>query len=259
MPEEITEKELCEVGATVQQENVITVFFPTTSESAGNSNTEVASATVTNKRVRKRKLFFDEEDKLLNVRAILIQNDKDLHVTFGSEIINVAESLKPIPPKLRRFLVKTMCQNLVKQCHSAMPSTDQRNQLAECIVSQLYPTFTGKEWKELKDSYFSPSTTVYDPKRGTKRSLSPTGHIQYHFKNFWSSLRQGNGSFKLKSLKDPIAEEDFENNEPDTDSISMKNWLVNHAAPPQKVFEYMVKTFKYRRMELLKCKHDSDY
>ncbi|CAG7837108.1 unnamed protein product [Allacma fusca] len=133
MPEEIREKELCEVGATVQQENVITVFFPT-SESAGNSNTEVASATVTNKRVRKRKLFFDEEDKLLNVKAILIQNDKDIHVNFGLEIINVAESLKPIPPKLRRFLVKTMCQNLVKQCHSAMPSTDQRNQLAECIV-----------------------------------------------------------------------------------------------------------------------------
>ncbi|CAG7837107.1 unnamed protein product [Allacma fusca] len=89
--------------------------------------------------------------------------------------------------------------------------------------------------------------------------MSPTGHIQYHFKNFWSSLRQGNGSFKLKSVKDPIAEENFENNEPDTDSISMKNWLVNHAAPPQEVFEYMVKTFKYRRMELLKCKHDSDY
>ncbi|CAG7826535.1 unnamed protein product, partial [Allacma fusca] len=96
---------------------------------------------------------------------------------------------------------------LVEKCHSAVPSTDQRNQLAECIVSQLYPTFSGKEWKELKDSYYTQSSTIVHPVTGKKTSLSPSGYIQYHFKNFWSSIRQNNGSVKMKSTGDPIAEE----------------------------------------------------
>ncbi|CAG7681514.1 unnamed protein product, partial [Allacma fusca] len=36
-------------------------------------------------------------------------------------------------------------ENLLRGSNSKMPSTYQREQLAECIVSQLYPRLTGKE------------------------------------------------------------------------------------------------------------------
>ncbi|CAG7820297.1 unnamed protein product, partial [Allacma fusca] len=55
------------------------------------------------------------------------------------------------------------------------------------------------------------------------------------------------------------AEETNEQPELNTEAVNMKNWLYNHASPPQKVFEYMFKTFAVRRKELLKCKLAGDY
>ncbi|CAG7725414.1 unnamed protein product, partial [Allacma fusca] len=186
------------------QGDVVTVFISNTNANTSESSTELQTiqANTIHKRTRKRKLFFDEEDKMINVKAVLLQHDKEMRVSYGADVIKTSESLKPLPPKLRRHLVKLMCQHLIKKTHSAMPSTDQRDQLAGCIVTQLYSTFTGKEYKQLKESYFSPSTTVLDPQTGKKKSTSPTGHIQYHFKIFWSSIRQSNGSLKLECNAD---------------------------------------------------------
>ncbi|CAG7718309.1 unnamed protein product [Allacma fusca] len=117
---------------------------------------------------------------------------------------------KCVPSRHRRHLVKIMCQNLVEKTHSSRPSTDQRNQLAECIVSQLYPTFTGQKWKELKEV-------------------------------------------------DPITDDLVAEVQNNPEAMDMKNWLLHHASPPQKVFDFMLKTFALRRAELLKCKKDLDY
>ncbi|CAG7697253.1 unnamed protein product, partial [Allacma fusca] len=61
----------------------------------------------------------------------------------------------PLTPRLRRHLVKSVCADLIKTSHSNHPSTDQREQLANCIVTQLYPTLTGQESTDLKNSYYS--------------------------------------------------------------------------------------------------------
>lgn len=37
--------------------------------------------------------------------------------------------------------------------------------------------------------------------------------------------------------------------------MSMKEWLKNNKAPPQKVFDYLNKTSKLRRVEILKCRN----
>ncbi|CAG7823369.1 unnamed protein product [Allacma fusca] len=71
---------------------------------------------------------------------------------------------------------------------------------------------TGKENLELKNSYYAPSTTVTDVDTGKKRSLSPTGYIQYFFKNFWTTIRKNLGTTS-GSLQDVILDEaldDFE-------------------------------------------------
>ncbi|CAG7818066.1 unnamed protein product [Allacma fusca] len=241
--------------------NALSVFIPNVKpvEDSATSTNSVSNVEQVVKRNRKRKRFFDDDDELINVKKILLRHDKDMGVTFGSDIIKTSDSLKPLQPKLRRHLIKILCQELVRKSHSVMPSTDQRDQLAMCIVSQLYPTFTGKQYKDLKESFYSPSTTILDKVTGKKRSISPTGHIQYHFKNFWSFIRQTNGSAKLTQNADPIVEENFENVELKSDVMDMKNWLLNHVAPPQKVCDYMLKTFTLRRMEILKCKSKNDY
>ncbi|CAG7665062.1 unnamed protein product [Allacma fusca] len=164
-----------------------------------------------------------------NVKTVLLQHDKEMRVSYGADVIKTDESLKPLPPKLRRHLVKIMCQHLIK-----------KNSFSN-------------------ESYFSPSTTVLDPQTGKKKSTSPTGHIQYHLKNFWSSIRLSNGSLKLECNADPIVEQSCETAEPNSEAMDMKNWLMNHAAPPQKVFEFLLKTFTIRRNEMLKCKRESEY
>ncbi|CAG7730900.1 unnamed protein product, partial [Allacma fusca] len=180
--------------------DVVTLFISNTNANTIDSCTELQTiqTNTAHKRTRKRKLFFDEQGEMINVKTVLLQHDKEKRVSYGADVIKTAESMKPLPPKLRRHLVKTMFQHLIKKTHAAMPSTDQRDQLSGCIVTQLYSTFTGKEYKQLKESYFFPSTTVLDPQTGKKESTSPTGHIQYHFKYFWSSIRQSNGLLKLE-------------------------------------------------------------
>ncbi|CAG7831359.1 unnamed protein product, partial [Allacma fusca] len=48
------------------------------------------------------------------------------------------------------------------------PSTDLRAQLAESIVGQLYPTLSGNERAEMKNAFYSPSTTIVDSNTGKK-------------------------------------------------------------------------------------------
>ncbi|CAG7721865.1 unnamed protein product, partial [Allacma fusca] len=112
------------------------------------------------KRQRKRKLFYDEESKLTDVKKVLRTVDNSLKVAYGEQIIQLGVSLKPLTSYLRKHLVKCVCEDLTTKCNSNEPSTDQRNQLAECIVSQLYPTLVGKERTDLKNAYFSHSKMI---------------------------------------------------------------------------------------------------
>ncbi|CAG7784733.1 unnamed protein product, partial [Allacma fusca] len=127
------------------------------------------------KRMRKRKLFFDEDSEILDVKTVLKGHDNAMRLTYGDQIIRASGSLQPLTPPLRRHLIKVVCTELIIKCHSNQPSTDQREQLAECIVSQLYPTLAGKDRSDLKNSYYFPSTVVTDSNTGKKKSLSPTG------------------------------------------------------------------------------------
>ncbi|CAG7786332.1 unnamed protein product, partial [Allacma fusca] len=211
-------------------------------------------------RAKMRKLFFDEESDITDIVKILKTHDSNMRVTFGEQIIVACKSMKPLPPKLKRHLVKICCEDLIKKCHSNHPSTDQREQLAECIVSQLYPTLTGKENLELKNSYYDPSTTVTDVNTGKKRSLSPTGYIQYFFKNFWTTIRKNVGT-TCESLPDAILDEALDDFEASSieEGQEMQRWLCNHSAPPQKVFDYLTKTFSLRRKDILKCRANLEF
>jgi hypothetical protein len=53
---------------------------------------------------------------------------------------------------LRRKLVKVTCVALMHKTNSTRPSTDQRRQLAECIVDQLYPYMSSSERLNLQVS-----------------------------------------------------------------------------------------------------------
>ncbi|CAG7718849.1 unnamed protein product [Allacma fusca] len=121
-----------------------------------------------------------------------------------------------------------------RKSHSIYPSTDQREQLAEYIVTQLSPPLNGKE----RTVSMSPSTTLTDSTTGKRRSLSPNGYIQYLFLNFWYSLRENKGQ-QQNSVCDTILQDDFQNNEeyPDAEeSDEIRRWLCNHISPPQKVW-----------------------
>ncbi|CAG7728826.1 unnamed protein product, partial [Allacma fusca] len=161
-------------------EDVVTLFISNTNANTNEPSTELQTiqTNTAQKRTRKRKLFFDEEDEMINVKTVSLQHDKEKRVSYGADVIKTAESMKPLPPKLPRHLVKTMCQHLIKKTHSAI--------------------FLVNNGNFENESYFSPSTTVLDPQTGKKESTLPTGHIQYHFKYFWSSIRQSNGLLKLE-------------------------------------------------------------
>ncbi|CAG7831951.1 unnamed protein product, partial [Allacma fusca] len=186
------------------QGDVVTLFLSNTNANTNESSTELQTiqTNTAHKRTRKRKLFFDEEDEMIH--------DKEMRVSYGADVIKTAESLKPLPPKLRRHLVKIMCQHLIRKTHSAMPSTDQRDQLAGCIVIQLYSTFTGKEYKQLKDGTFAAENvgssmtekTVATPENVTQQSyiLSP-----WDFKIVKRRHRVVNKTLKKLELKKELS------------------------------------------------------
>ncbi|CAG7720645.1 unnamed protein product, partial [Allacma fusca] len=139
--------------------------------------------------------------------------------------------------------------------------TNQRGQLAECIVGQLYPNLVGKDKTDLINVYYAHSVTVMDTNTGKKKSLPPSGYIQLFFKNFWKSIRDKGGKAIGKATADALLIEDdftaFEHNADETEEY--RRWLQNHTAPPQKVFDYLRKTFPVRRQIILKCRGDLDF
>ncbi|CAG7731641.1 unnamed protein product, partial [Allacma fusca] len=167
-------------------------------------------------RTKKRKRFYDEESEITDIIKLLKSYDNSMRVTYGEQIITASNSLQPVTPKLRRHLVKLTCEDLIRKSHTDHPSTDQRQQLAHCIVSQLYPSLKGKEKQELQPSESIPDSILVDD-----------------FEDF-----TGSSADEM---------EDFQ------------KWLIHHSAPPQKVFDLLVKTYPIRRKDLLKCRIDMDF
>ncbi|CAG7826042.1 unnamed protein product, partial [Allacma fusca] len=160
-------------------------------------------------RTKKRKRFYDEESEITDIIKLLKSYDNSMRVTYGEQIITASNSMQPVTSKLRRHLVKLTCEDLIRKSHTDHPSTDQRQQLAHCIVSQLYLSLKGKEKQELQHSFYGPSTMVIASTTGKKISLSPTGYIQIFFKNYWKATK-ANDSKPSESIPDSILADDFE-------------------------------------------------
>ncbi|OXA41345.1 hypothetical protein Fcan01_23709 [Folsomia candida] len=90
------------------------------------------------KRLRKRKLLQDADPHILDIKSILKKSDIDSHTTYGHQIIDATDSRQPISYPLRKKLVAVSCTSLMNKTNSVRPSTDQRRQLAECIIDQLF-------------------------------------------------------------------------------------------------------------------------
>ncbi|CAG7833183.1 unnamed protein product, partial [Allacma fusca] len=86
-------------------------------------------------RNKRKKLFFDDDPDII----LLKSHDSTMRINYGEQIIESCRSMKALLPKIRRHLIKISCKELVRKSHSNHPSTDQREQLAKSIVSQLYP------------------------------------------------------------------------------------------------------------------------
>ncbi|CAG7721683.1 unnamed protein product, partial [Allacma fusca] len=143
-------------------------------------------------RVKRRKLFFDEESDIMDVKDILKKHD------FVILIIHL------------------------QICEGSLPKV-------------LYdPTLSGKERSEMKNAFYSPSTTIVDSNIGKKKSLSPTGYIQSYFKNLWSSIREHSDDLHGASNPDALLEDIFEISTQSEKVEEMQRWLANHNAPPQK-------------------------
>ncbi|CAG7825830.1 unnamed protein product, partial [Allacma fusca] len=113
-----------------------------------------------------------------DIPKLLKSHDSTMRINYGEQIIESCRSMKALPRKIRRHLIKISCELLVRKSHSNHPSMDQREQLAECIV---YPSLNGMEKSEMKNCFYAPSKTVTKSTTGKRRSLSPTWYLQYFF------------------------------------------------------------------------------
>ncbi len=81
---------------------------------------------------------------------MLKKHDIESRTCEGARIIQAVDDRQPLPPTLRHKLVRISCLALMKKTGSNYPSTDQRHQLSECIVDQLFSYMTSSDRAELK-------------------------------------------------------------------------------------------------------------
>ncbi|OXA53362.1 hypothetical protein Fcan01_10323 [Folsomia candida] len=137
-------------------------------------------------RPKRRKLFHGEEPDIIDIHAILTKSDLETRTSNGKKIIDTAANRNPLNFQLRKKLVATACHTLMSKTNSSRPSTDQRSQLAACIVNQLFGYMSSQERINLQMSYFTPSCT-YKDQQGKAISKRPMGYIQSWFVNFWNT------------------------------------------------------------------------
>jgi len=159
----------------------------------------------------------------------------DNRCAMGAQIISSCDQRQPLKTTLRRKLVRISCHALMKKTNSDYPSTDQRQQLSECIVDQLFMYMSPLDKTELKVityfvyfftnefhfrifihfefyynqilqlSYFTPSTT-YSDTNGRRISKTCMGYISSFFRNFWQSKKSDK---KATCAMDSIPEDNF--------------------------------------------------
>ncbi len=81
---------------------------------------------------------------------ILKKYDRETRTSNGNKILETVQSRQPLTYALRRKLVHATCLELMKKTNSDRPSTDQREQLANCIVEQLFSYMSESEKQNLK-------------------------------------------------------------------------------------------------------------
>ncbi|OXA45446.1 uncharacterized protein LOC110856920 isoform X2 [Folsomia candida] len=203
-----------------------------------------------NKRSRKRKLFYDEDSDIVDIKTLLKQHDINTRTNHGSQIIGIADSRNPLQLSLRKKLVSITCLALMNKTSSTRPSTDQRRQLADCIVEQLFPYMTEDERLNLKDAFFTPSCT-FQNSSGKRTSKRPSGFIQSYFVNFWQANKPipkiCNEKLEMAIEDDELSQEEF---------LSIQEWLKANRGPPAKIFEKLNQSFK-KRSKIFRINKDS--
>ncbi|OXA39835.1 hypothetical protein Fcan01_25333 [Folsomia candida] len=171
------------------------------------------------------------EVPIQDIKTLLKQHDINTRTNHGSQIIGIADSRNPLQLSLRKKLVSITCLALMNKTSSTRPSTDQRRQLADCIVEQFFPYMTEDERLNLKDAFFTPSCT-FQNSRGKRTSKRPSGFIQSYFVNFWQANKPipkiCNEKLEMAIEDDELSQEEF---------LSIQEWLKANRGPPAKIFE----------------------
>ncbi|XP_035702846.1 uncharacterized protein LOC118434144 [Folsomia candida] len=184
---------------------------------------------------------------LFDIKSIILKSDEEKGTTKGKQLLEEIGETNVINYRIKTVIKRRIVNYLVKQ-YSYYPSKHEKQNLAECVASQLFQNLSNQQQKDIMNLFYSPSTVIISNSTGSsvRKRIPASGLIEERLRHLRKKYSVGLSINVVSSSSESYA--------PSEDDEGKKSWLAYSSSPQSQVLEYMAQTYPMRTAEIRNTK-----